>query len=82
MAKKRKRTGLPRVTLLAYSHQELMRFSLAADMIVSCQHALMNLCTRLEDLIGKLEMQTDRRRRPSKPAAADGKEEKTQEKQT
>lgn len=72
MARK-KRTALPRVTLLAYSRRELLRFSEAAEQMVACSNASATLLEEIGKLAMRLAGLVDRleaRVRPAKKGKA------------
>lgn len=74
--RKAKKRALPRLTILAYSRVELERFSYAAEIVSSATLSLINLTTKLEDLVGRLEAlaatsQRPRRARKAAPTEVD-----------
>ena len=56
--KKRKRTSLPRLTVLSMSRQELARWSQASEQIAGLAHLMIGLMTRLDACVTRLEKRT------------------------
>lgn len=59
LSKKKKRTTLPRVTVLSMSRAELVRFSTSMEQVAGLAHMMVGLMTRLDAAVTRLEQRSE-----------------------